>query len=139
MSVEENKAILRRAFDFWNTGDASAIDQLIAPDYVLHLGGRPDVTGIDAYRGFYAVYRNAFPDQRWTVEDEIAEGDKIVARWTLRATHSGELMGIPPTGKEVMVTGISIARVANGKLAEGWVQSDILGLLQQIGAIPASG
>lgn len=137
MSVEANKAIVRRAYDFWNTGDASAIDQLFAPDLVMHLRGRSDVAGLDAYWRYLTAFRDAFPDQRWTLEDEIAEGDKVAVLWTLRGTHRGELMGIPPTGKGVTVTGMSVFRIAGGKLAENWVQSDVLGLLQQLGAIPA--
>jgi steroid delta-isomerase-like uncharacterized protein len=139
MSIEENRAIVRRAYEFWNTGDAAAIDRLVAPDLVMHLRGRSDVAGVDAYRSFYAGYRAAFPDQRWTIEELIAEADTVVALWTLRATHRGELMGIAATGREVTVTGISVFRIADGRIAENWVQSDILGLLQQLGAVPPIG
>ena len=139
MSVEESKAVVRRAYDFWNTGDVSGLDELVAPAIVMHLRGRPDVAGIDAYRTYHAALRGAFPDQRWTLEDLVAEGDKVAAMWTFRGTHRGELMGIAPTGKEVAVTGISVFRVADGRIAENWVQSDLLGLLQQLGAIPTPG
>ena len=139
MSAEENKGILRRAIDVWNSGDLAALDGLFAPGVVMHLRGRPDVTGLDAYRTYLGALRAAFPDQQWLLEDLVAEGDKVVLLWTLRGTHRGELMGTAPTGKAVTVTGISAYRVADGKLAEIWVQSDTLGLLQQIGVIPTPG
>ncbi len=79
----------------------------------------------------------AFPDSQLPVEDQIAEGDKVVTRWTCRATHTGEFQGMPPTGKYTTMTGTTIFRIANGKLVEGWTNADMLGLLQQLGAIPA--
>ena len=88
---------------------------------------------------YIVALRNAFPDQQWVMEDLLAEGDKAVLVWTLRGTHQGELSGVAPSGKEVVVTGISVSRIADGKLAEIWVQSDTLGLLQQLGALPAPG
>jgi steroid delta-isomerase-like uncharacterized protein len=81
--------------------------------------------------------RAAFPDTRMTIEDEIAEGDKVVIRWTIRGTHKGEYMGIAPTGKEVTVTGISVYRIERGKIVEDWSNNDMLGMLQQLGAIPS--
>jgi predicted ester cyclase len=96
------------------------------------------VVGLEACLNHFAVYRKAIPDQHWTVEDQIAEGDKVVVLWTLRGTHAGELMGIPPTGRELTMTGISVFRIAGGKLIEDWVQSDTLGLFQQLGAFPTS-
>ena len=136
MSTDENKAVVRRAYDLLNTGGASAFDELIAPGMVMHPRGRADVMGIEAYRSYYAALRSALPDQRWTLEDQVAEGDLVATVWTFRGTHRGELMGIAPTGKEVTVTGMSLFRLADGKIAENWVQSDLLGLLQQLGAIP---
>jgi steroid delta-isomerase-like uncharacterized protein len=139
VTADVNKGILRRALDVWNSGDLAALDGLFAPGVVMHLRGRPDVTGLDAYRAYLVALRAAFPDQRWLPEDLIAEGDRVVLLWTLRGTHRGELLGAAPTGREVTVTGISAYRVADGKVAEIWVQSDTLGLLQQLGALPAPG
>jgi steroid delta-isomerase-like uncharacterized protein len=139
MDADEHKGILRRALDVWNSGDLAALDGLFAPGVVMHLRGRPDVTGLDAYRAYLVALRAAFPDQQWLPEELVAEGDKVVLLWTLRGTHRGALMGTAPTGRAVTVTGISAYRIADGKVAEIWVQSDTLGLLQQLGAIPTSG
>ena len=139
MSAEANKAVIHRTVDIWNSGDLSALDEVVAPGVVMHLRGRSDITGFDAYRGYIAALRVAFPDQRWLLEDLIAEGDKAALVWTLHGTHRGELSGAAPTGKVVTVTGISLYRIADGQLAEIWVQSDTLGILQQIGAVPAAG
>jgi steroid delta-isomerase-like uncharacterized protein len=139
MPTEENKRIMRRALDIWNSGDLSALDDIIAPGIVMHLRGRADVTGLEAYRSYNVTLREAIPDQQWVLEDLLAEGDKAVLVWTLRGTHQGQLSGVAPTGRQVAVTGISVYRIADGKLAEIWVQSDTLGLLQQIGAIPTAG
>jgi steroid delta-isomerase-like uncharacterized protein len=139
MPTEEIKRIMRRALDIWNSGDLSALDDIIAPGIVMHLRGRADVTGLEAYRSYNVTLREAIPDQQWALEDLLAEGDKAVLVWTLRGTHQGQLSGVAPTGKQVAVTGISVYRIADGKLAEIWVQSDTLGLLQQIGAIPTAG
>jgi predicted ester cyclase len=139
MAAEENKALIRRALAVWNSVDLVGLDDLFAPGVVMHLRGRSDVAGLDAYRGYNVGLRGTFPDQQWAAEDLLAEDDKVVLVWTLRGTHRGELMGLAPTGKEVAVTGISVYRIADGKVAEIWVQSDTLGLLQQIGAIPTPG
>ena len=139
MSADANKGILRRALDVWNSGDLAALDGLFAAGVVMHLRGRPDVTGLDAYRAYLVALRAALPDQQWLPEDLIAEGDRVVLLWTLRGTHRGELLGTAPTGREVTVTGISAYRVADGRVAEIWVQSDTLGLLQQLGALPPPG
>ena len=85
------------------------------------------------------MYRSAFPDMQLTIEDQIAEGDKVVTRWTARGTHQGELMGIPPTGKQATVTGITVGRVANGKFVESWSNFDALGMMQQLGVVPVPG
>jgi len=88
---------------------------------------------------FVSMYLTAYPDTHFTIEDQIAEGDTVVTRWTARGTHKGPLMGIPPTGKQVTVTGISIGRVVNGKTVEGWSNYDTLGMMQQLGVVPAPG
>jgi predicted ester cyclase len=129
MSAEENKAIVRREQEeLWNhTGNLDAAEELFAPDYA------------DAAKQEAADFRRGFPDVQSTIEDLMAEGDKVVARWRSRATHRGEYMGVPPTGKEVEFTGISVYRIEGGKIAESWNSEDQLGLLRQIGAVPQPG
>lgn len=137
MSTEDNKALVRRGFEeIWNRGNLAVIDEFIAPNYVDH---EPTTTlqGPEAHKQFVLMYRSAIPDLHITIEDQIAEGDKVVTRWTARGTHQGPLMGIPPTGKQAVVTGID--RFANGKAVEAWNNFDALGMLQQLGVVPAPG
>jgi predicted ester cyclase len=126
MSVEENKDLVRREQEeLWNhTGNLDAAEELFASELV------------EAARQEAADFRQGFPDVVSTIEDLIAEGDKVVARWRSRVTHQGEYMGIPPSGKEVEFTGISVYRIEAGKIAESWTIEDELGLMQQIGAFP---
>ena len=139
MSTEENKAIvLRNIEEGWNQGNTSLFDQLLATTYVGYDMSRP-VQGPAGFKQFYATYRTAFPDTRLTIEDQIAEGDKVVTRWTGTGTNQGPLMGIPPSGKRAMITGIIFTRVAGGKVVEEWFNYDLLGMLQQIGAVPVPG
>jgi steroid delta-isomerase-like uncharacterized protein len=118
----------------WNKRNIAAADQLIAPNYVAHDPATPgDISGIAGFRRFFNQYTSAFPDQRFTIEDLIAEGDRIVTRWVVEGTHTGALPGIPATGKRVRVTGTTVSRVENGKVAEDYIQWDALGLMQQLG------
>jgi steroid delta-isomerase-like uncharacterized protein len=136
---EENKAIVRREHEeIWNSqGNLDAADEIYAPDYIGHDPTLPeDIRGVEAAREFAAMYRSAFPDLEFIIEDQIAEGDKVATRLTVRGTHQGELEGIAPTGNEVEIKGIVFSRIAEGKIAEDWGVFDILGLMQQIGAIP---
>ena len=140
MSTEENKALERRGIEEgWNKGNLTVIDELIAANVVTHRPPAPPLQGTEAFKQFVLMYRSAFPDLHYTIEDQIAEGDKVVTRWTARGTHKGELMGIPPTGKQGTVTGISVSRWANGKVVEIWINADDLGMLQQLGVVPAPG
>ncbi|MDX1687755.1 MAG: ester cyclase [Candidatus Promineifilaceae bacterium] len=135
---EQNKQMVRQAFEaIWNEGDFSVFDARFSADYVGHTSD--ELEGLEDAKRFVAAMRRAFPDFDYTVEDEIAEEDKVVNRWVVRATHQGEFQGIPATGKQVTITGISIYRVVDGKLVEGWTNADMLGLLQQLGAVPAAG
>ena len=139
MSTEENKAIARHVIEEgWNQGNTAVFDEVYATNYVGH---DPSMTiqGSEGFKQVYAAYRTAFPDLHLTIEDQIAEGDKVVSRWTFRGTHRGELMGILPTGKQVTVTGIVISHFANGKIVESWFNSDDLGMLQQLGVVPMPG
>ena len=138
MSTEENKAIVRRVNDeVWNEGHLDVIDELIADDFVATVVGAPEqIRGPQGFREFVGLYRTAFPDLRITVDEQVAEGETIVTRWTATGTNEGELMGIPATGKQATTAGININRISGGKLVEGWGLFDQLGLLQQIGAVP---
>jgi len=136
MSTEENKALYWRIYDnILNKGNLSIIDEFVAPNYIYHDPHNP-LNSPDELKQGMSAYRTAFPDMRFTVEEMVAEGDKVAKRWKFVGTHKGELMGIAPTGKEVTVTGMSMGRFANGKLAEEWEAADMLGLMQQVGAIP---
>ena len=141
MSAEENKALFRRFMDeLANKGNLGIVDELVAPDFVEHEPLPPDAPGgREAPRWLFAMMRDAFPDLHITLDDELAEGDRVVARLTVRGTQRGEIMGIPPTGNSIAYTAIDIVRVADGKLVEHWGVSDQLSFLQQLGAIPAPG
>ncbi len=137
MSAEENKALARRWAEIFNQANLDLVDEIYAPDCVLHDPTMPeDTRGVDGAREFYSMYRSAFPDTEITIEDQLAEGDKVATRWTARGTHQGELMGVPPSGNRVEVAGITISRIEGGKVAEEWDNYDALGMMQQIGAIP---
>lgn len=138
MGIEQNKEIVRRTGEEPWTGNIGVIDELVAPDYIGHDPSQPEpMRGTAGAKEFIQQYLSAFPDGRVTIDLQIAEGDYVTSRWTGRGTHKGELMGIAPTNKQVTVTGITISRVANGKIAEEWSNWDTLGLLQQVGVVPA--
>lgn len=141
MSTEENKAIVQRwnelFGEFWRTGDADVLDEVVAPEFVYHQPLTPP--DIEGFKQFLPTFRDAFPDMRYTVEDLFAEGDKVADRITWQATHQGELMGILPTGNSVTVTDMHISRIADGKIVERWGQGDNLGLMQQLGVVPPPG
>ena len=135
---EVNKTIVRRLFEeVWNKGDLSVADELFAPNYAHHDPSTPDVgRGPESEKKRATLYRTAFPDLRLTIEDIIAEGETVMARWFCRGTHNGDLSGIAPTGKQFNISGVSIARFTGGKMVEGWVNWDALGLMQQLGVVP---
>jgi steroid delta-isomerase-like uncharacterized protein len=140
VAAEENRALARRELEelYSHTGNIDAAEEIYAPDFVFHPPGSEDVRGVDAAKQFAASYRKAFPDLVTTVEDLLSEGDKTVARWTIRGTHQGEIEELgPPTGRYIEVTGISVYRVEGGKIAEYWGNYDVLGMMRQLGFIPA--
>lgn len=140
MSTEQNKALVHRFYEevFNNKNLAMIGDFLDAQIIEHHLPpGLPD--GIEGSKQFISMYLAAFADLRLTIEDLIAEGDRVMARFTLRGTHTGAFMGIPSTSKQVMITGMQVVRTINGKITENWLNADALGLLQQLGAIPVPG
>ena len=134
MSVEENKTLIRRLYDEvfanWNL---DVVDELIGPEFVGHEMPPGTTRGPVGFKQFYESLRSAFPDLRYTVDDVIAEGDRVVVRWTWQCTHQGDFMGVAATGKRATVTGMAIYRVADGKCVERWVELSLLGLLQQLG------
>ena len=134
---ESNKAIVRRLFEeVWNKGNLQVADELFGPNYAHHDPSTPDVgRGPEGEKKRAGLYRNAFQDLRLTVEELFADGETVAARWSCRGTHKGELNGIAPTGKQISITGISIARFTGGKMVEGWVNWDALGLMQQLGVV----
>jgi steroid delta-isomerase-like uncharacterized protein len=136
--LEENKAIVRCYFrEILDGGNLDLVDEIFEPRYVLHDPGSPqEVRGLEGTKRYVGMFRSAFPDIAHTIEDQIAEGDKVVTRLRAHATHTGDLMGIPPTGKEVTIDGISIWRIADGKIEECWFNYDALGLMRQLGVVP---
>jgi len=133
-----NKALVTEFIDaLFTRGDLNAVDRYLAPGFVNHdpfPGFAPDLEG---FRRIGQVFREGFPDWRSQLEVLIAEGDLVTERFTARGTHRGEIMGVPPTGREVVLAGINIFRVQDGKLVERWGRTDDLGLLQQLGIVPA--
>ena len=133
---EENKAIVRRKIEevFSAQGNLDVADEIFAPEYV---GYPEDVRGPEGAKETAKMYRNAFPDVQLSIEDQVAEGDKVVTRWIGSGTHHGEMMGIAPTGNQVRVDGMTISRIEDGKIVEEWDIYDALGMMQQLGAIPS--
>jgi steroid delta-isomerase-like uncharacterized protein len=136
---EQNKAIARRALEVFNSGNLDELDDLVSANAVDHDTQNPnaDIGGPEGVKRSVSMYRAAFPDLRITLEDQIAEGDKVVTRWTATGTQDGDLPGLPASGKTSTVTGIGIDRIADGKIAEAWTNWDTLGMMQQLGAVPA--
>ena len=140
MSAEDDKAVIRRWIEVYNDRDMQAEADARAPGCVARVPAAPDpLEGLEAWRQFSGSFAEAFPDIRLTLEDIFSEGDMVAARVAFRSTHRGEFQGIPPTGKEVAFTSIEVNRVRDGKVEEHWVELDLLGLMQQLGAIPEPG
>jgi steroid delta-isomerase-like uncharacterized protein len=137
---EENKALARRSWEVVTEGSLDTLEDALAEVYangfILHEAGE-DIVGIEGLTQFVSMMRSALPDLRITLEDDMAEGDKVVTRWIGQGTHQGELMGIAPTGNQVTITGITIHRIEDTKIVEEWSNWDALGLMQQIGAVPS--
>ena len=135
----ETQAISRRLLEeAFNSGNLDVIDELVAPEFVNHDAALPEPTvGIEAAKASITGYRDAFPDLRLTVEQQFGEGELVTTRWSARGTHQGELLGMTATGKQATVTGITIDRIVDGRIVESWTNWDTLGLMQQLGVIPA--
>lgn len=141
MSAEENKARVRRFVEEGlNKRNPALIDEFYAPDYVGHDPDRPQPRSIEDLRQVLAVFlATVFPDARYTIEDLVAEGDRVWWHWTFSGTHQGEFLGIAPTGKQVSFGGVNLFRFGNGNVVEDWVYRDTLGMLRQLGLMPPLG
>jgi steroid delta-isomerase-like uncharacterized protein len=137
MSSEESKVIVRRFWGVWEEGNIDLVDELLAPDYVNRSPATPDQpTDPEGIKAVVGMFRGAMPDLRVIIEDMIAEGDKVVVRYTIEGTHEGELFGVPPTGQRLSIKSISVERVSDGKIREHWRITDSLDMMQQLGVIP---
>jgi steroid delta-isomerase-like uncharacterized protein len=141
MSEDANRKLFQRYFvEVANGGKLDLADEIFAPDYLHHDPANPDprpVVGPQGVRDHLTSLRGAFPDLVFEVDDMVADGDGIVVRWTARGTNTGDYFGMPPTGKPIEITGMNTWRTSNGQAIEGWVNRDDMGLLQQLGVIPA--
>jgi steroid delta-isomerase-like uncharacterized protein len=139
MTAETNKIVMNRFLEFINTASESLAQELISPDAIFHVPGSPEpMRGPAGYLAIIGMMRGGFPDIQWTLEEMVAEGDKVAARFTMRGTHQGIFFGVPPTGRMIAVQAMNIYRISDGQLVEEHGQPDMLGLLQQIGALPAA-
>jgi predicted ester cyclase len=130
---EENKAAVRACFENASQGNFDALDEIVAPDYVAH---PEEVHGRDGLQEMVEGYRSALSGLRVTIDQQFTADDYVATRFTIRGTHDGELMGTPPTGKDVAFTGITISRCEGGRILEEWELTDAVGLMGQIGALP---
>jgi predicted ester cyclase len=134
---EDNKARVRRIIEeVYNRGDLDLVDEVAAADLVIHSGPQ-DIRGREGAKQYVAALRAGFPDLRFTIEDQVAEGDMVVTRWSARGTHRGEFQGVTATDREVRLAGTDIDRIVGGKVVECWAHVDELGLLRQLGAVGA--
>lgn len=139
MVTENNKAIMHRFVEFINTANEALADELISPDTVFYVPGRPNpMRGSAGYLEIIHMMRSGFPDIQWTLDDMIAENDQVAARYTMRGTHRGTFFGVPATGKLIEVGAINFYRFSGSQIIEEFGQPDLLDLLQQIGAVPAT-
>ncbi|TCJ38387.1 ester cyclase [Parafrankia sp. BMG5.11] len=134
---DSNKTFVRRFFtEVWSTGNLDLRDEFLAPDYRGHISGSAAAIDREGWAGWFRGFRSAFPDASFTVDDIIGEGELVAARLTMRGTHLGTLNGIPPTERSVVVSGMSIERIVEGRIVEGWNENDALGMLAQLGVFP---
>ena len=135
--LERNKMLVHRLMeDDISRGDEATADAIIHPDFVDHTNPPGMQHGLEGHMAIVRLFRAVFPDLEWRIDDLIAEGDKVVARTTMRGTQLGAFFGIPPTGRGVEMNGVHIVRIADGKIIEHWGNNDDLGLMRQLGAVP---
>ena len=138
MSAEQNKQVMHRFVEFINTASKELAEELVSGEAVFHAPGRSEpVRGPQGYLEIIGMMRSGFPDIQWTLEEMIAENDKVAARFIMRGTHQGAFFGVPPTGKKIQVQAMNIYGLKDGKFVEERGQPDLFSLLQQIGAVPA--
>jgi steroid delta-isomerase-like uncharacterized protein len=138
---EERKAVVRRFYEIYNSGELDRLDEVMSAGYVSNdpQGPDPQVAGLEAVKAQLRLYREAFPDLRFSVEEQVCEGDAVATRWTVTGTQEGDLPNLPATGRRASVTGISIDHFGpDGKMADGYTNWDTLGMLQQLGAAPGA-
>jgi steroid delta-isomerase-like uncharacterized protein len=139
MSTEENKTLVNQFLDAQHQGDLALVEKLMAPGFRLYLPNSPQPMDREGTKHFFAMFHAAFSDESYTLEDQMAEGDLVATRVTVRGTHQGEFMGIPPTNRQVTISGIGIHRITGGRITAHWPVPDLLGMMQQLGVIPAPG
>ena len=134
---EQNKARIRRVIEeAYSRGNLAVVDEVAASDLIIHAASQ-DIRGREGAKQYVTMLRKAFPDLHFTIEDQIAEGDTVVTRWTARGTHRGEFQSVPATGREILLAGTDIDRMSGGKVVECWAHVDEMGLMRQLGAIEA--
>jgi steroid delta-isomerase-like uncharacterized protein len=137
MSVKNNVEFMKLFVEFINSASEELAHELVSPEAIFHVPGRPEPKlGPDGYLEIVGMMRGGFPDIQWTVEELISEGDKVAARFTMRGTHRGQFMGVPPTEKPITVQALNIYHLKNGQIVKEFGAPDMLGLLAQIGALP---
>ncbi len=141
MSAEDNKALVRRWFEeLFNEAKLDVADEIVTPDHVSHDTSTPEhPPGPEGERQLVNLVRGAFPDGRISIEDLVAEGDRVAVRWTFRGTHRGDFMGVAPTGNQVEMGAMDLLRIAGGKIAETWSNVDMMAMMRQLDAVPAPG
>ncbi len=136
----DNKAVFRRLIrEVWNKGNLNIAGEIVATNHVSHDPAIAHEDGLGGFKNHVTRVRTAFPDIEFKIEDILEDGEKVITRWTASGTHRGAFLGVPAAGKQFTVTGITVLRFARGKIVEDWVNWDALGLMQQLGAVPASG
>ena len=137
MSGNGNVEFMRRFVEFINSASEDLATELVSPDAIFHVSGRPEpLVGPAGYRMIVGMMRGGFPDIQWTLEELISEGDKLAARFTMQGTHRGHFMGVPPTEKKITVQALNIYHLSNGQIIKEYGQPDLFGLLAQIGGLP---
>jgi steroid delta-isomerase-like uncharacterized protein len=139
MSAENKKLAERFHTDLFQTGNLDAVDEILSPNFVIHSSDVPESMrkGRDGARRLVAASNRAFPDRKITHHDVLAQGDKVMIRWSLTGTHQGDLFGIPATGKTISTTGFDLFRIENGTIAEMWQNQDVMGMMNQLGLAPS--
>lgn len=138
-STDVNKALVQQMLELMTRGDLNTADHVIAANWVNHDPSLPPLQGYEGFKQLSMIFRSAFPGFHTEIEDLLAEGDKVATRFRLRGTNTGSFQGMPPTGKAIDITATGIFRVVDGRVTDNWVNVDALGLMQQLGVVPAPG